>query len=175
MESDSIAMNLKLVGALFVALVARPAAAPEVKPYEVVYRATVSESLCLLLPGHPMKFALPSSSQPKDRLEISCYEKRNRDTSEVELKLWLDADVPSHYSRYCRWGHDVAAKDSPMHGQFTNDPGLCQRVNKLIGEAAESAPKHATLHLMNAKLTADCLHDARWGMSLELHLVLNQP
>src|SRR5207244_10210484 len=54
MESDSIALNLNLVGALFVALVARPAAAREVKPYEVVYCATVSESLCLLLPGQQM-------------------------------------------------------------------------------------------------------------------------
>ena len=53
-------MNLKLIGALFLALVARPAAAPEAKPYEVVYRATVSESLCLLLPSVSAAFESPS-------------------------------------------------------------------------------------------------------------------
>ena len=72
-------MELKLVGALFLALVASvrwagpravtPAAAQKAKPYEVFYRATVSESLCLLLPGHPIKFVVPPSSQPNDRLE----------------------------------------------------------------------------------------------------------
>ena len=101
-------MELKLVGASFLVLVASvlcgspravtPAAAQEAKPYEVFYRATVSESLCLLLPGHPIKFVVPPSSQPNDRLEISCNEKRLRDAPEVELKFWLDAGVPSHFS-----------------------------------------------------------------------------
>jgi hypothetical protein len=58
-----MAMELKLVGALFLALVATPATAREAKPYEVFYRAIVSESLCSLLPGHPMNFVLPPSSQ----------------------------------------------------------------------------------------------------------------
>jgi hypothetical protein len=168
-------MELKLVGALCLALVATPAAAPEAKPYEVFYRATVSRSLCLLLPGDPIKFVLPPSSQPNDRLEISCNEKRLRNAPEIELKFWLDADVPSHYYRDFRWGHDVGANDGPMHGQFTNDPGLCQKVTEILEEVAEGAPTHATLHLTNAKLSVKCSPDARWGMSLELHLVLNQP
>ena len=44
-----------------------------------------------------------------------------------------------------------------------------------LEEVAEGAPTHATLHLRNAKLTVKCSPDARWGLSLELHLVLNQP
>jgi hypothetical protein len=168
-------MELMLVGVLFLALAAPAEAAREGKPYEVVYRATVSESLCSLLPGHPMKFALSPSSHPNDRLEISCYEKRLRDAPEVELKFWLDADVPSNYYHNFRWGYDVVSKDSPMHGQFTQNSGLCQKVKNIIEEAAEAGPNHATPHLMNAKLTAECLGDARWGMSLELHLVPNQP
>jgi hypothetical protein len=169
-------MELKLAGALFLALAATPVAARQAKPFEVFYGATVSESLCLLLPGHPTKFVLPSSSQPNDRLEISCNEKRLRNAPEVELKFWLDADVPTHYYRDFRWGHEVGGtKDGPMRGQFTNDPGLCQKVTKILEEVAEGAPRHATLHLMNAKLTIKCSPDARWVTSLELHLVLNQP
>ena len=178
-------MELKRVGALLLALVASvwcaspravtPAAAREAKPYELFYRATVSESLCLLLPGHPIKFVVPPSSQPNDRLEISCNEKRLGNAPEVELKFWLDAGVPSHYYRYFRWGHDVGAKDGSMHGQFTNDPGLCQKVTKILEEVAKSAPTHATRHLMNAKLTVTCNPDARWVTSLELHLVPDQP
>jgi hypothetical protein len=173
-QNGVLHMKLKLIGALFLALAAT-LSAREAKPFEVFYRATVSESLCLLLPGHPMKFAVAPSSQPKDRLEISCNQNGRGDAPEVELKFWLDEDVPSNHYRNFRWGHDVAAKDSPMLGQFSNDPALCQKVKTLIEEVAEGAPKHATLHLMNAKLTAECLPDARWGMSLELHLVLNQP
>jgi hypothetical protein len=168
-------MELKLA-ALFLALAATPVAARQAKPYEVVYRATVSESLCLLLPGHPTRFVLPSTSQSNDRLEVSCKEKRLGNAPEVELKFWLDADVPTHYYRYFRWGPAVAgAKDGSMHGQFTNDPGLCQKVTKILEEVAKGAPSQATLHLRNAKLTIKCNPDARWVTSLELHLVLNQP
>jgi hypothetical protein len=165
-------MELTLVGALFLALFATPGAARQAKPYEVFYRATVSESLCLLLPGHPLEFVLPPSSQPNDRVEISCNKTK---PTEVELKFWLDADVPAHHYRDFRWGHVVGAKDGPMHGQFTNDPALCQKVARILEEVADAAPRHATLDLMNAKLTVKCSPDARWGTSLELHLVLNQP
>ena len=170
-------MALKLVGALVLALAATSAAAREAGPYEVFYRAAVNESLCRLLPGHPMKFAVPPSLgrwKTKDRLEVSCDDKRLRDAPEVGLKFWLDADVPSQTFDF-RWGQDVAAKNASARGQFQNDPGLCQKVAKLIEQAAIGAPKHTTLHLINSKLTVECLPDARWGTSLNLRLVLNQP
>ena len=173
-------MELKLVGAWFLALVASvpcaspraatPAAAREAKPHEVFYRATVSESLCLLLPGHPLKFVLPPSSQPNDRVEISCNEKRLRNAPEVELKFWLDAGVPPHHYRNFRWGHAVGAKNDRCMS-IPNDPGLCQNLQR-----SEDSPRplpHAAPHLMK-QVTVTCSH-APVVYSLELPLVPDQP
>ena len=167
-------MEAHLVAMLFVVLSAALAGAREAEPYQVFYHATARESLCALLPGHPLKFTVPPSLdrwKTQDRLEISC-ETTSRGAPQVWLKFWLEASAPAQAFDF-RWGQQAGATAGVASGQFATDPALCLKVAGLIEEIARTPPS-ATLHLINAKLTAACRPDARWGTSLELHLALNQ-
>jgi hypothetical protein len=166
-----------MLGILILLASARAAVAAQAKPYEVFYRSPVKESLCLLLPGHPPKIVVPPSLdrwKTNDRLEISCDEKRFRDAPELRLEFFLAPAPPSQVFDF-RWGQEAEGRVGFPRGQFFKDAGLCEKAKKLIEEAVGGGLKHATLHLMNAKVTVECSPDDRWGTSLNLRLALNQP
>jgi len=140
------------------------------RPYEVLYRGDAGGNLCAALPGRLKRFKIKPSldrADTSDRLEVACK------GTDLRLQFFLQPE-PASQSFDFRWGETVGAKPDFDRGQFFKNAALCDWAKALMERAAGNAPKHATIHLRNARLRIECAPDARWGTSLNVHLALNE-